>query len=192
MEPISAISPEAWSTAFNAKVLNTILTAQLLSPLATEFKSRVLLLTPSIIPSLRPPHYAVESTVAAALDAFTATLAAELGPQNVPVCHIKLGNIEPPGNKHRKDDKRLIKGTSMRSLHDCVFDALHAKKPAQTWRVGRGALIYDVIGAWMPSTLIARMMGTQSAPAVNDASAQESDEEVTVRSIEWEKVEQSE
>lgn len=192
IEPVSAITPEAWSTALNAKVLNTILIAQLLSPLATEFQSRVLFLTPSIVPSLRPPYHSVQSTVSGALEAFTGTLAAELGQLNVPVCHFKLGNIEAPGSKHRKDDNRLVKGTSMRKLHDSVFDALHAKTLSRTWHVGRGSLIYHVLGGWMPSSLVWRMMGiTQSVQAADEVSTQESEEDQNARSIEWEKVEQS-
>lgn len=192
IEPVSAITPEAWSTALNAKVLNTILIAQLLSPLATEFQSRVLFLTPSIVPSLRPPYHSVQSTVSGALEAFTGTLAAELGQLNVPVCHFKLGNIEAPGSKYRKDDNRLVKGTSMRKLHDSVFDALHAKTLSRTWHVGRGSLIYHVLGGWMPSSLVWRMMGiTQSVQAADEVLTQESEEDQNARSIEWEKVEQS-
>lgn len=192
VEPVSATTPETWSTALNAKVLNTILTAQLLLPLVTEFKSRVLFLTPSIVPSLRPPHYAVQSTVSGALEAFTASLAAELGQLNVPVCHFKLGNIEMPNSRNRKDDTRLIKGTSIRKLHDSVFDALHAKSLSRTWHVGRGSLIYDVLGGWLPSGLVWRMMGLQKNVAVaDDVSTQESDEDQNARSIEWEEVEQS-
>lgn len=193
IEPILSITPESWSTALNAKVLNTILTAQLLLPLATEFKSRVILMTPSIVPSLRPPYHAVQATVSGAIDAFTSTLAAELSQANVPVCHFKLGNIETPGSKHRKDDSRLIKGTSMRKVHDSVFDALHSRSLSRTWHVGRGSLVYDIIGAWMPSALVTRMMGinSQHVSVIDDVSVQESDDDQTTRSIEWEKVEQS-
>lgn len=192
IEPVSSITPETWSTALNAKVLNTILTAQLLTPLATEFKSKVLFLTPSIVPSLRPPLHSVQSTVSAALEAFVATLAAELGQSKVPLCHFKLGNIETPGGRPRKDDTRLIKGTSVRKLHDSVFDALHAKTLSRTWHVGRGSLLYDVLGGWMPSGLVWRMMGLQkNVVVVDDESTQESEEDQNARSIEWEKVEQS-
>lgn len=192
IEPISAITPDAWSTALNAKVLNTILTAQLLTPLATEFQSRVLVLTPSIVPSLRPPYHSVQSTVSGALEAFTSSLAAELGQSNIPVCHFKLGNIEAPGSKHRKDENRSIKGTSMRKLHDSVFDALHAKNLSRTWYVGRGSLTYALLGGWMPSSLASRMMGTAAqGVTVSDDSSQDSEEDQTARSIEWEKIEQA-
>lgn len=197
VEPVSSLTPEAWSTALNAKLLNTVLTTQLLTPLATEFRSRMLFLTPSIVPSLRLPYHSVQSTVSSALEAFSASLAAELSQLNVPVCHFKLGNIETPGNKHRKEDDRLMRGTPMRKLHDSVFDALHTKSLSRTWHVGRGSLVYDVLGGWLPSALVSRMMGTmgstptQNAPVANDSSAHESEEDQSARSIEWEKVEQA-
>ncbi|KAL1303699.1 hypothetical protein AAFC00_007051 [Neodothiora populina] len=189
-EPIYATSPEAWSTALNAKILSTIMTTQSLLPLATEFKSRILFLTPSIVPSLRLPYHSVQSTVSGALDGFTATLAAELASANIPVCNFRLGNIGTPGGKHRKDDNRLIRGSSMRKVHDSVFDALHAKRPSRTWYVGRGSMVYDLIGAWMPSALVNRMMGvnTMIAPVADDVSTQDSEEDHGTRSIEWEKV----
>lgn len=191
VEPIADITPESWSTALNAKVLNTILSTQLLLPLATEFKSRVLIMTPSIVSSLRPPYHAIQSTVTGAIEGFTATLATELSDAHVPVCHMKLGNIELPGNKHRKDDSRLIRGSSMRTLHDSVFDALHATRLSRTWHVGRGSLIYDIVGSWMPSALITRMMGLSKvrSPVVEDIPTSDSEEDSTTRSIEWEKVE---
>ena len=193
IEPVSTITAETWSTALNAKVLGTILTAQLLIPLATEFNSRLLVLTPSIVPSLRPPQHAVQCTVTGALEAFTATVAAELEQLSVPVCHFKLGNIELPNSRHRKNDARMIKGTPIRHLHDSVFDALHAKSLSRTWHVGRGSLTYDILGRWMPSSLVSRMMGfhNAAAPIVDVASTQEAEYEQTARSIEWEKVEQS-
>ena len=191
--PITEISPDAWSTALNAKVLNTILLTQNLLPLVTDFNSRILLLTPSVVSSLRPPHHAVESTVSGALEAFTASLAAELQLQSVPVCHFKLGNLELPGCRQRNEPGAVarVKGTSMRKLHETVFDALHAKRPSRTWHVGRGSLVYDVIGGWLPGGVVGWMLGMQSP--VNKAvvpKSQELLEDDSESSVQWEKIEQ--
>jgi len=55
--PVETVSPELWSDALNAKVLNTILITQAFLPTVCEFKARVLVLTPSITASLRPPFH---------------------------------------------------------------------------------------------------------------------------------------
>ena len=47
--PVETVSPELWSDALNAKMLHTIAVTQALLPTVCEFKSRVLMLTPSII-----------------------------------------------------------------------------------------------------------------------------------------------
>lgn len=195
VKPVSELTPEMWSTALNAKVLKTIATTQLLMPLVTDFQSRVLLLTPSVIPSLRPAYHAIESAVSASLEAFTASLAAELSLKNINVCHMKLGNIET-GVKSRKDDTKRFKGTSIRKLHESVYDALKAKNPSRTWYVGRGSMVYSFIGGMLPGSLIGWMMGVRTMPSpVDDLSSQGShgsdDEEPIARSLEWEKVEQA-
>jgi NAD(P)-dependent dehydrogenase (short-subunit alcohol dehydrogenase family) len=91
---IAQLSPEAWATALNAKVLHTITVARYMLPLVTEFKSKILLLTPNVVSSLRPPYRAIESTVSSALGAFAASLSSELSLQGLHACHFKLGNIE--------------------------------------------------------------------------------------------------
>lgn len=68
-----------------------------------------------------------------------------------------------------------VRGTSARSLHHAVMDALEpasrgifgqkvSKK--QVMYAGRGARSYSVIGAWAPSGLVGLMMGYQRGPAV--------------------------
>jgi NAD(P)-dependent dehydrogenase (short-subunit alcohol dehydrogenase family) len=184
---ISQLSPEAWSTALNAKVLHTITTAKLLLPLVTEFRSRILILTPNVVSSLRPPYRAIESTVSSALGAFAASLSSELSLQGLHACHFKLGNIEIAANKQKKDESKRIRGTSIRKLHESIFDALHSSRPGRTWHIGRGSLIYDIVGSWLPGGVVSWMMGLQQAPKIEHVQAPEEDSS-SDRSITWEKI----
>lgn len=194
--PIETISPELWSDALNAKVLNTIATAQIFLPTICDFKARVLVLTPSIVASLRPAFHSVESTVVAALDGFTATLRAELGTLGIHVCQFKLGtfdctavegkhHLQPTSswstvtwaastkatysrnfiNQNRVGRSRGIlnhggsTGSSLRELHSAILDALTQKRPRAVWRVGRGSVTYDLVGNWVPASLVGWMLG---------------------------------
>jgi hypothetical protein len=91
-----------WADALNAKLLATVALAHaLLRPLA-DFRARVLLLTPGIVPalpaaSMRRPFHAVERAVAAALAAYADALRAELAPCGVGVAHLKLGAFDCGG-----------------------------------------------------------------------------------------------
>ncbi|KAG9691910.1 DUF1776-domain-containing protein, partial [Aureobasidium melanogenum] len=188
---IAQLSPEAWSTALNAKVLHTITVARYMLPLVTEFKSKILLLTPNVISSLRPPYRAIESTVSSALGAFAASLSSELSLQGLHACHFKLGNIEIAGSKQKRDENRRVRGalgTPIRKLHEAMFDALHSSDPSRTWYVGRGSLIYDFIGSWIPSGVVGWMMGLQHAPGNEDQQTPESEDSSSDRSITWEKI----
>lgn len=100
--PIEIVSPELWSDALNAKVLSTIATTQAFLPTICEFKARVLVLTPSIVSSLRPPFHGVESAVVGALEGFTTSLRGELGTLGIDVCQFKLGTFDygSVGGKH--------------------------------------------------------------------------------------------
>ncbi len=92
--PVETIAPDLWSDALNIKVLGTIATTQTLLPTICEFKSRLLFLTPSIIPSLAPPFHGVETSVVTALEGFTHTLTGELATVGIPVCQFKLGTFD--------------------------------------------------------------------------------------------------
>ena len=93
---VEDVSSEEWSDALNAKILNTIATTQLFLPSVVEHKAKILLLTPSVTPSLKLPMHAVESTVYGALEGFTSSLAAEMKDESISVSHFKLGNIDIP------------------------------------------------------------------------------------------------
>ncbi|OJD32910.1 uncharacterized protein BKCO1_3500081 [Diplodia corticola] len=99
--PVETISPEYWSDALNAKVLNTVATTQAFLPVVCQFKARVLLLTPNVVSSLRPPFHGVESTVVGALEGFATSLSGELSTIGIDLCHIKLGTFDcsSVGNK---------------------------------------------------------------------------------------------
>lgn len=92
--PVETVSPELWSDALNAKVLNTILVTQALLPTICQFKARLLLLTPSIVSSLRPPFHSVETTIVSALEGFLASLRAELGTLGIDVVQFHLGTFD--------------------------------------------------------------------------------------------------
>lgn len=100
--PVETISPEFWSDALNAKVLNTIAVTQALLPTVCLFKSRLMMLTPSIISSLRPPFHGVETTIVGALEGFLASLRAELGTLGIDVVQFHLGtfDLSNVGPKH--------------------------------------------------------------------------------------------
>lgn len=92
--PVETVSPELWSDALNAKVLKTITLAQAFLPTVCSLKARVLMMTPSIVSSLRPPFHSVETTVVSALEGFTASLRGELGTLGIDVCQFKLGTFD--------------------------------------------------------------------------------------------------
>ena len=210
--PVETISPEYWSDALNAKVLNTIAVTQALLPTICEFKSRVLMLTPSIVASLRPPFHSVETTIVKALEGFLASLRAELGTLGIDVIQFHLGTFDYShvGPKHHLQTRAAgsphawpattralyarnfenqtraahnrgflnadSSGSSLRELHNAVFDAMTQKRPRSIWRVGRGSVTYDLVGNWVPEGLVGWMMGlrrvsldTSSAPKLEDS-----------------------
>lgn len=196
--PIETIGPELYSDALNAKVLNTIAVTQAFLPTVCEFKARVLMCTPSIVASLRPPFHSVETAVVSALEGFTASLRGELGTLGIDVCQFKLGTFDCShvGTKQhiqstagpntilwpmstRKlyatnfvNQSRMAQsrgmlsqggstGSSLRELHNAVFDALTVRRPRRVWRVGRGSVTYDFVGNWVPAGLVGWMMGVK-------------------------------
>ncbi len=218
--PIETVSPERWSDALNAKVLNTIAITQALLPIIAEFKSRVLMLTPGIITSLRPPFHSVETTIVSALEGFLATLRGELGTLGIDVVQFHLGtfdvtNVGPKNqiqgkssgginpavwptttralyannfvNQTRAAQNRGLlnhNGSSLRELHNAVFDALKQKRPRKVWRVGRGSTTYEFVGNWVPTGLVGWMMGLRRVALDIPSTPQLED---SVQS--WEKVE---
>lgn len=222
MGPVETVSPELWSDALNAKVLNTIAVTQALLPTICDFKARVLMLTPSIVASLRPPFHSVETTVVKALEGFSASLRAELGTLGIDVIQFHLGTFDYShvGPKHHLQSRaagsphawpattRALyaqnfesqtrtgqsrgflsadkSGSSLRELHNAVFDAMTQKRPRSVWRVGRGSRTYDLVGNWVPEGLVGWMMGLRRV-SLEPASAPKLEDSVQLQS--WERVE---
>lgn len=172
---IEDISSEEWSDALNAKVLNPIATAQLFLPSIIEHSAKIILLTPSVTPSLKLPTHALESTVYGALEGFASSLAAEMKQSSVSLSHFKLGDIDIPSvtAKQRRDGVPTprLKPTPMRHLQDSVFDALVSKRPWRTRHIGRGSLTYDIIGSWVPSGIVGWLMGSGRKPTLVESSS---------------------
>lgn len=195
-ERIEGISSEEWSDALNAKVLNTIATAQLFLPVITEQQAKILLLTSSVMPAVRMLGHGIESTVYGALEAFISSLRGEVGEDGVQVSHFKLGNIDIPSitAKQRREGVPAprLKATPQRRLHDAVFDALMAKRPARTWHVGRGSLAYSIVGSWMPQGAVGWLMGASVRRRHGFAEDVAAEEGLvgSQGSLTWEKVEQ--
>ena len=101
--PIETLSPDIWSDALNTKVLATVATTQAFLRILCNFKARLLVLTPGVIPALSPPFHGVETSVVAAIEGFTKSLQGELRPLDVDVCQIHLGSFDYHGteSKHR-------------------------------------------------------------------------------------------
>ena len=193
---IEDVSSEEWSDALNARVLNTIATTQLFLPALQDHGAKVLLLTDSVIPTLRMPGHGVQSTIYGALEAFISSLRAEVQDEGVSVAHFKLGSIDVPSLTAKQRREGLpaprLKATPQRRLHDAVFDALVASRPRRTWYVGRGSLAYDIVGSWMPAGAVGWLMGaglrrrgglSEQVPAEEGLAGSQG-------SLEWEKIEE--
>lgn len=122
--PIETVSPDLWSDALNAKVLNTVAVTQAFLPTICDFKARVLMLTPSIVSSLRPPFHGVETTVVSALEGFTTSLRKELGTLGIQVCQFKLGTFDCThiGGKQHAHTSTLVWPATSRKLFGNNFD----------------------------------------------------------------------
>lgn len=155
-------------------------------PLLISQKSTILFLTPSIIASLTPAFHATESVVAGGLQQYISTLRKEIHQQDVNVVQFKLGNLDyglaidddqqqlavsrhlsvADATRQRLENKGLVKnaakGTSLRELHNDVFDAIvRGKGRNGTVFVGSGSRTYDLVGKWVPSGVVGWMMGAR-------------------------------
>lgn len=92
--PVETVSPELWADAINAKVLGTIATTQAFIRPAVAWSARIVIATPGIVPALRPPFQAVQSSVTGALEGFIDSLRSELATVGVHVCQLRLGSFD--------------------------------------------------------------------------------------------------
>jgi hypothetical protein len=203
--PIATLSPSTLSDLLNTRVLTPILTLQTFLPLLTSLplshphlnpgpppttpKPSVVVVTPTIIPSLSPAFHAPESTLVAALTSFTSVLSAELSVLDIPVTHLKLGTFDfssfSPRDRHLTTlqsqraetlkwdphtretfGKNFVsltsKGAGRGSSLRELNDAVFdamVSRRGGTRRVGSGSRLYGFVGAWVPSGLVGWMMG---------------------------------
>ena len=78
-------------------------------------------------------------------------------------------------------------GSSLRELHNGVFDAIvRGKGRNGTMFLGRGSRTYDLVGKWVPNSVVGWMMGMsrRKAPMLKRNKSGSSSE----GSVEWEKV----
>lgn len=193
---IGDLTSEDWSDVLNAKVLNTIATIQLFLPALIAQQSKVLMLAPSIMPVLRLPGHAAESTTWWALNMFTATLAAEMKEQNtgVTVSRFNLGNFDIPSvtakQKREGEPTPRFRATPLRELNNAVFDTLTARKPLRVLNVGKGSVAYVMVGLLAPQSIVDWMLGLGKK---REAAAEaETREELagSQASLTWEKIDE--
>ncbi|KAL9065800.1 MAG: hypothetical protein Q9157_007351 [Trypethelium eluteriae] len=216
--PAVTIEPAEWADAMNIKVLGTIYTAQAFLQVLTDFRARVIMLTPNVTSSMKSPFHSVESAVIGALEGFTYSLASELATLGIHVCHLKLGNFDLSSIGGRQHVQRIpgtavrtwptsaqatygrnfishssdaSRGSPPRELYNAVFDALVQKGPRQIWRVGRGSMAYEFVGNWVPAGLVQWMLGIRKMGnhTNNDRGAETASSEDEAHSGQWEKVE---
>jgi len=203
--PLETLPPELWASTFASKLTVPIATVHAFLPTIAAFKSRVIVLTPTIASSLVLPFNGLETTLVRAMDGFVQSLRTEMDMvAKVAVVQLKLGNVDVQGRdagaqaqtsaantnisltaaagegqvmawqpatreayartymqqqQQQKSGDKVVRGSNVRELHNAVFDALTQQRPWAVWRVGRGSLVYEVLGRWVPSPLIRWMMG---------------------------------
>lgn len=54
---------------------------------------------------------------------------------------------------------RGLRGSSLRSLHNAVFDVIDGSNTCSVVRVGLGAGVYGFVGRWVPRGIVSWMMG---------------------------------
>lgn len=91
--PVETVAMQSWSDIMNYRVLGTIATVQEFLKPVCRFQSRLLMLTPNNIPSIKLPFHAPQSTAIGALTGFFTTLQNELDTIGIRICHLKLGAI---------------------------------------------------------------------------------------------------
>ena len=196
-------SPQRWRDALRFRLAQPIMITQSFGPLLAAYHAKLLLLTPSIIPSLRPPGHALQTILYTALESHLHFTAADLAPHGVFTTHFKLGTIDIPAltaaAQHRGSaapPAGTIAGTPVRDLHHAVFDALVTTRALRTCYVGRGSRAYDYVGRWVPAEALRWLWrvaqgssSTCGGTEGGDMGDGGSDAEGGVRSLTWEKVE---
>lgn len=184
---VASLSPSTWSDTLNARLLAPFTTLYAFMPLLISQKSSILFLTPSITTSLAPASHAAESVIAGGLQQYIYTLRKEAQGQDLNVVQFMLGNFDyglavdddqqqlvisqhlsvADATRQRLEKqglaKKAAKGTSLRELHNEIFDAIvRGKGRNGTIFVGSGSRTYDLVGKWVPSGIVGWMMGSHN------------------------------
>ena len=205
--PIASLSPASWSDLLNTRLIAPFATIQAFLPLLAAQNATLLFLTPSIAPALALPYHATESVMAGGLQQYILTLRKEA--KGVNVVQFQMGRFDYGltiedsqqqlvNSQHTSvaeaTKKRLvhhglmpktIQGSSLRELHNSVFDAITRDKGRNgTIFVGQGSRIYDLVGKLAPSGFVGWMMETSRTPKTNTPQKPSS----LGQSVEWDKV----
>lgn len=184
---VTSLSPSDWSDTLNTRLLAPFATIHAFMPLLTSQKSTVLFLTPSITSSLTLPSHAAESVTAGGLEQYISTLRKESQGQDINVVQFKLGNFDyglavedaeqqmvisqhfsvADAARQRLEKQGLVKKapkeTSLRELHNNIFDAIvRGKGRNGTIFVGSGSRTYDLVGKWVPSGIVGWLLHPRS------------------------------
>ncbi|ODV89861.1 hypothetical protein CANCADRAFT_30985 [Tortispora caseinolytica NRRL Y-17796] len=93
--PLETLSIDAWTDVIYAKVLGCVaLLSQGFCQLVRQHRSRIVILTPAVVPALQLPYHSMECVVSASLSSLALCLSRELRPLNVPVINIRLGAFD--------------------------------------------------------------------------------------------------
>ncbi|ANB14778.1 hypothetical protein AWJ20_2385 [Sugiyamaella lignohabitans] len=93
--PIESVRVDTWSDLMYSKLLGPIfLLSNGLIDLVRRHKSRILILSPSIMSTLSPAFHAPESIAASSIESLALCLHRELAGQGIPVVHLKLGSFD--------------------------------------------------------------------------------------------------
>ena len=150
------------------------------------------------------------------MDAYFSTLRKEISIKELNIVQLKLGSFDygttyategqvmaraehlgwdaAARAKHLKEIFGKMKtenarGSPLRELHNTVFDSMsRGKGRGSTIFVGRGARTYNLVGRWVPGTIVGWMMGLKHGGG-EAGFARKSRPESTRGSQEWEKVE---
>lgn len=68
---------------------------------------------------------------------------------------------------------RGLRGSSLRELHNAVFDVIDGSELSDVVRVGLGAALYGFVGRWAPRGLVAWMMGIRKVDELSSWEAGE-------------------
>ena len=79
------------------------------------------------------------------------------------------------------------RGSSPRELYHAVFDALTQPCARNVYRVGRGSVVYDMVGRWIPSGIVGFILGLRRVHT-EETDVSQAEDSFHVPTWAWEKV----